>query len=122
MRSDCRQAVWRLCDCVLRASPGLGGRGEARRGLICSATEVRRYMVIFFITIATVAGLAIVVAICLQTASHDAGFSAAMGGGSGGGAARKGGTDLMLERLLKVSAVTWILACLALAIVQAHTG
>ena len=76
-------------------------------------------MTIFFTVVAALSGLIIIACICLQTASPDAGFSAAMGGG-GGGASRKGGSDLMLERLMKISAVVWILACLALAIVEAH--
>ena len=79
-------------------------------------------MTIFLSVVAALAGLMIVVCICLETASPDAGFTAAMGGGSGGGASRKGGTDLMLERLLKVSAVVWIVAALALAFVEAHSG
>lgn len=65
------------------------------------------------------AGLAIITCICLQTASPDAGFSAAMGGGGGGGS-RKGGHDLLLERVLKFSAWIWILASLALAVADAH--
>ena len=65
------------------------------------------------------AGLAIIICICLQTASPDAGFSAAMGGGGGGGS-RKGGHDLLLERVLKASAVVWVAASLALAIAEAH--
>ena len=69
--------------------------------------------------IAALGGLGIVICICLQTASPDAGFSAAMGGGGGGGS-RKGGQDLLLERVLKVSAVVWIFACLALAIAESH--
>jgi preprotein translocase subunit SecG len=64
-------------------------------------------------------GLGIIICICLQTASPDAGFSAAMGGGGGGGS-RKGGHDLLLERVLKISAVVWIMASLALAIAEAH--
>jgi preprotein translocase subunit SecG len=78
-------------------------------------------MAIAFAVIAGVAGLAIVVCICAQTASPDAGFSAAMGGSSGG-AAHKGGEDLLLERILKASAVVWILAAVALAVLEAHTG
>ena len=78
-------------------------------------------MNIFLMVVAALSGLIIVACICLQTASPDAGFSAAMGGG-GGGASRKGGSDLMLERLLKVSAVVWIVACLALAFFEAHAG
>jgi protein translocase SecG subunit len=79
-------------------------------------------MIIFFTVVASLAGLAIVICICLQTASPDAGFSAAMGGGSDSGASRKGGTDLMLERVLKVSAVVWVAACLILAVLEAHLG
>jgi preprotein translocase subunit SecG len=55
----------------------------------------------------------------MQTASPDSGFSAAMGGGGGGGT-RKGGHDLLLERALKVSAVVWVAAALAMAIAEAH--
>jgi protein translocase SecG subunit len=79
-------------------------------------------MEIVLMIIAALAGIAIVVCIVMQTSTADAGFSAAMGGGSGSSAARKGGTDLMLERVLKVAAVVWIVACLALAIYKAHTG
>lgn len=59
---------------------------------------------------------------CLQQSGPDAGFSAAYGGTGNTGGSRKGGKDLMLERLMKVSAVVWILACLLLALVTAHSG
>ena len=76
-------------------------------------------LMIVLAVIGALGGLGIITCICLQTASPDAGFSAAMGGGGGGGS-RKGGQDLLLERILKVSAVVWIAAALALAIAEAH--
>lgn len=78
-------------------------------------------MIIFFTIVASLAGLAIITCICLQTASPDAGFSAALGGGGDSGT-RKGGTDLLLERVLKISAVVWVAACLILAVLEAHLG
>jgi len=77
-------------------------------------------LMIVLAVIGALGGLGIIICICLQTASPDAGFSAAMGGGGGGGGSRKGGQDLLLERILKVSAVVWIAAALALAIAEAH--
>jgi len=78
-------------------------------------------MIIFLTVIASLAGVAIITCICLQTASPDAGFSAALGGG-GDSASRKGGSDLMLERVLKVSAVVWLMSCLILAVLEARLG
>ena len=77
-------------------------------------------MVIFLSVVASLAGLAIIACICLQTASPDAGFSAAMGGGGGDASSRKGGTDMLLERILKISAVVWIFACLIMGVMEAH--
>ena len=79
-------------------------------------------MILAFQIIACLAGLAVIACIVLQTATPDAGFSAAMGGGGGGDSSRKGGTDLLLERILKISAVVWLLACLILAMIEAHMG
>lgn len=79
-------------------------------------------MLIFFTSVAAVSGLAIIVTICLQTASPDAGFSAAMGGGDSKAAYRKGGQDELLERILKVSAVVWLVCCLVIAWLVAHPG
>lgn len=76
-------------------------------------------LMIVLAVIGGLGGLGIIVCICMQTASPDAGFSAAMGGGGGGGS-RKGGHDMLLERALKVSAVVWIAASLAMAIAEAH--
>ena len=76
-------------------------------------------LVIALTVIGALGGLGIIICICMQTASPDAGFSAAMGGGGGGGS-HKGGQDLLLERVLKVSAVVWVMASLALAIAEAH--
>ena len=78
-------------------------------------------MIIFFTIIASLAGAGVIACICLQTASPDAGFSAAMGGQSDSGS-RKGGSDLLLERALKISAVVWVFACLFLAVLEAHAG
>ena len=77
-------------------------------------------MIIFFTIIASLAGAAIVACICLQTASPDAGFSAALGGGGRDAGSRKSGTDLLLEKVLKTSAVVWIVACLIIALLGAH--
>ena len=76
---------------------------------------------IFFTIVASLAGIAVIVCMCLQQSGPDAGFSAAMGGSSWS-SSRNSGTDLLLERAMKVSGVVWILACLALAVVTAHTG
>jgi protein translocase SecG subunit len=72
--------------------------------------------------VACLAGLAIIVCIVMQTSTADAGFSAAMGGSSGSSSAHKGPQDLLLERVIKVAAVVWIVACLALAVLGAHSG
>jgi protein translocase SecG subunit len=79
-------------------------------------------MMIALQIIAVLGALAIIACILMQTTTADAGFSAAMGGGGGDSASRKGGTDLLLERILKASAVVWVLACLALAVLEAHSG
>ncbi len=76
-------------------------------------------MITFLTIVASLAGLAIIACICLQQASPDAGFSAALGGG-GSGASRKGGSDLLLEKVLKASSVVWIASCLLLAVLSAH--
>lgn len=79
-------------------------------------------MLLIFSVTAAASGLAIIVTICLQTASPDAGFSAAMGGGDSRAAHRKGGQDELLERILKVSAVVWVVCCLIIAWLEAHPG
>ena len=79
-------------------------------------------MIILFTVLASVAGIAIIACICLQSASPDAGFSAAMGGGGGDSSSRKGAQDLLLERVLKVSAVVWVFCCLILAVLTAQPG
>ncbi len=77
----------------------------------------------FFAVLASLSGIAIIACICLQTASPDAGFSAAMGGGGGGdSSSRKSGQDLVLERVLKASAVIWVISCLILAILRPGAG
>ena len=77
-------------------------------------------LVNIFAVLATLAGGAIITAMCLQQASPDAGFSAAMGGGGGGGASRKGGTDEVLERVMKAGAVVWVACVLVISLLEAH--
>ncbi|HEY3396599.1 MAG TPA: preprotein translocase subunit SecG [Armatimonadota bacterium] len=76
-------------------------------------------MIIFFTVIAALAGISVIACMCLQTGNPDAGFSAAMGGG-GDSSSHKGGADELLSRILKISAVVWILSCLFIAIMEAH--
>jgi protein translocase SecG subunit len=78
-------------------------------------------MILVFSIIAGLGGLAIIASICLKTATADAGFSAAMGGSSGG-SHRKGGSDELLEKIMKVAAVLWIVACSIIALLAAHQG
>jgi protein translocase SecG subunit len=79
-------------------------------------------MIIALTVIASLAGIAVIASICMQNASPDAGFSAAMGGGGGDSSSRKSGHDLMLERVLKFSAVIWVVSCLLLAVLESHRG
>ena len=79
-------------------------------------------LVNIFAVLATLAGGAMIAVMCLQQASPDAGFSAAMGGGGGGGASRKGGTDELLERVMKAGAVMWVACVLVIALLEAHPG
>lgn len=59
--------------------------------------------------IALLSGLGLITAVTLQTNKAES-FSAAMGGGDSG-RFRKGSKEEMLDRLTKVSAVVWIVAC-----------
>ena len=79
-------------------------------------------MIILFTILASLAGIAVIACICLETASPDAGFSAAMGSGGGDSGSRKSGHDLVLERVLKFSAVIWVFSCLILAVLESHRG
>ena len=77
-------------------------------------------MIIALSVVAALGGLGVIATMCLKTASPDAGFGAALGGGGDAGSHRKGGTDELLEKLLKVSAVVWLTACFLIALLSAH--
>jgi preprotein translocase subunit SecG len=80
-------------------------------------------LVNIFAVLATLAGGAMITVMCLQQASPDAGFSAAMGAtGAGGGASRKGGMDELLEKLMKAGAVVWVACVLIIGLLEAHPG
>lgn len=57
--------------------------------------------------IATISGLALIIAVALQTSKAES-FSAAMGGGGDSGRFRKGSREEMLDRVTKLSAIVWI--------------
>ena len=58
--------------------------------------------------IAAISGIALIVAVALQTNKAES-FSAAMGGGGGDASHfRKGSREEMLDRLTKYSAIVWI--------------
>ena len=59
--------------------------------------------------IALVSGIVLTLAVMLQTSKAES-FSAAMGG-SDTGHFKKGSREEMLDKLTKVSAIIWILAC-----------
>ena len=67
------------------------------------------------LVIASVSGLAIIVAVMLQTSKAD-GFSAAIGGGTDTSRFKEGSREAWLDKIAKVGAVVWVLSCLALAI------
>ncbi len=64
--------------------------------------------------IAGLSGIALIVSVLLQTTTAE-GFSASLGGQE---TARfqKGSRDEMLERVAKIGAIVWIVACFAVAI------
>lgn len=64
--------------------------------------------------IASLSGLAIIIAVVMQTSKAD-GFSAAMGGGDGA-RFREGSKEAWLDKIAKVGAVIWVIACLIVAI------
>lgn len=77
---------------------------------------------VIFMVIAFISGIALILAVMLQTNKAES-LSAAMGGGGGDqGRFRKGSREEMLDRLTKYSAIIWIIACALNAIVwyKAH--
>ena len=66
------------------------------------------------LVIALAAGIAIIVAVMFQASKAD-GFSAALGGADTS-RSREGSREAWLEKIAKVGAVVWVLACLAVAI------
>jgi protein translocase SecG subunit len=76
--------------------------------------EVLKYI---FMSIALISGIALIIAVMMQTNKAES-FSAAMGGGGGDqGRFRKGSREEMLDRITKYSAIVWIVSCALLAIV-----
>ena len=65
--------------------------------------------------IAVLSGLAITVAVMLQKTKAD-GFSAAMGGGSDSTRFTPGSKEEWLDKIARVAAVIWVIACLGVAI------
>ena len=70
---------------------------------------------ILALVVASLSGLAIIIAVMLQTSKAD-GFSAAMGGGADASRFKEGSREAWLEKIAKVGAVVWVLACLVVAI------
>ena len=64
---------------------------------------------------AVLSGLAIIVAVMLQKTKAD-GFSAAMGGGADSTRFTPGSKEEWLDKIARVAAVIWVIACLAVAI------
>lgn len=71
---------------------------------------------IMLMIIAVISGVALVIAVMLQTSKAES-FSAAMGGAGDSGRFRKGSREEMLDRVTKYSAIVWISACVLYAIV-----
>ncbi len=69
----------------------------------------------FVLTIALLSGLAIIIAVVMQTSKAD-GFSAALGGGESGSRFKEGSREAWLDNIAKVGAVIWVVACLAAAV------
>ena len=89
---------------------------QARSTFGALAGRARRDSGMFNVTVAValLSGLAIVVAVMLQKTKAD-GFSAAMGG-SDSTRHTPGSKEEWLDKIAKFSAVVWVLACLATAI------
>ncbi len=68
----------------------------------------------FALILALLSGLAIIVAVMFQTSNAD-GFSAAMGGADTS-RFKEGSKEAWLDKIAKVAAVIWVLACLIVAI------
>jgi len=66
--------------------------------------------------LASISGVALIIAVMLQTNKAES-FSAAMGGGGDQGRFRKGSREEMLDRITKYSAIVWIVSCALLAVV-----
>ena len=75
--------------------------------------QILRYV---FMGIALVSGLALIIAVTMQTNKADS-FSAAMGGGGDSGGFRKGSREEMFDNITKYAAIVWIVALAANAIV-----
>lgn len=77
---------------------------------------------IIFMVIAFISGIALILAVMLQTNKAES-LSAAMGGGGGDqGKFRKGSREEMIDRITKYSAIIWIVACVLNALVWYKAG
>lgn len=65
--------------------------------------------------IASLAAVAIILSVMFQTSKAD-GFSAAMGGGTNTARFKEGSKEAWLDKIAKVAAVIWVVACLVGAI------
>lgn len=62
---------------------------------------------IVLMSIAALSGLALIIAVTMQTSKAES-FSAAMGGGGDSGRFRKGSREELLDRVTKLAAIVWI--------------
>lgn len=69
-----------------------------------------------FLIVASISGIVLIISVMMQD-SKNAGFSAAMGG-SDGAQFTKGSREEFFDKITKVSAIVWIVACAVVAVIN----
>lgn len=69
-----------------------------------------------FLILASISGVTLIISVMMQD-SKNAGFSAAMGGGDSA-QFTKGSREELFDRITKIAAIVWILACAVVAILK----